>query len=73
MVQMAVLGRWKAKSVGLSRGGDKNEEFVFVSCRLTKGRGSYHEACTWRTTPQRHYECSGALHGGELESRMKEA
>jgi hypothetical protein len=28
MVQTAMLGRWKAKSVGLSRGGDKNEEFV---------------------------------------------
>jgi hypothetical protein len=32
MVQTATLGRWKAKTAGLSRGGDKNEElFLFAA------------------------------------------
>jgi len=53
MVQLAVLGRWMAsmaQSVGLSRGRDKDEEFILVSCGLMLGRSGrrlFQDASTW--------------------------
>lgn len=58
--------------VGLSQDGDKNEEFVFVSGRLTMGRESYQEASAWQTTPQRHCRCFDTLSEGEMESIVEE-
>jgi hypothetical protein len=45
-----VRGLEKANTAGLSRGGDKNEEFVSAPCRPTMGIRQYQETSTWETT-----------------------
>ena len=46
-----------AKVVGLSRGKDKDEEFILVSCGLMLGRLGrryFQDASTWQIDPQRY-------------------